>query len=127
MGAENLPMRATWSSERYLDIECVGGYISCALDRPSGWFTIADVEVKPELRGNGIGKRLIRAAWAEAVNQGATEIIAGIVSRECLEAMRRVFGPDHLHVQVEGTFEGSVPPEAVVNTQAFLHYTVPQL
>lgn len=68
-----------------------------------GWYNIAGIDVLREARGQGHGQELIRTTLEHARSLGATTVIAAIISRECLEAMRRVFD-DGIAVSKEGDF-----------------------
>lgn len=54
--------------------------------------------VDPELRGHGIGERLVRAVAYKAKELGATLLSSFIVHEAALEIRRKVFGKENLSV-----------------------------
>jgi len=69
-----------------------------------GWFGIANLDVDKSHRRQGIGKALLRYAFSEAEELDARLIHAAILSRECLDAMRTVFGEEAIIADEEGTY-----------------------
>lgn len=70
----------------------------------SGDFVIDDLDVREDVRRNGLGKQMLRIALAEAERSNAERITSVIISAECLVAMRGVFGDDSIEVMEEGHF-----------------------
>lgn len=66
-------------------------------------YTIANFDVYLQRR-RGIGKELLRASRNHAKTLGAKVIFAAIISRECLDAMKAVFGEDAVHVSELGDY-----------------------
>lgn len=84
------------------------------------WYTICSIDTYAPRQG--IGKLLLESAKADAIQRGADIIMAGIVSRECLESMRSVFGEAALDVQKLGAYAiNGDPAPAVEATLASLY------
>lgn len=85
---------------------------------------IEDVEVDREARSRGIGAAMLRAVRDLSKELGADEVTATIVSRECLQAMRHVFGSESVRVRIEGDFKPARGPEpdGFKRTSALLRY-----
>lgn len=112
-----------WSGP-YFEAECEFGYVTSSHHPNSPYFLISDIEVKPEAREQGIGKGLLRLTLAEALKTDADFIIASIISKECLDAMRAVFGEASIKVDEEGTYgiDRSTSNSVTKRTLAFLKF-----
>jgi|GEM_PF-3590601 len=91
-------------------------------------YMIANFDVHPDYRGQGIGKLLLRASLEHAQELGARHIIAGIISRECLDAMRRVFGDESISVAHVGEYcpKGQLEVAHEHRTDAYLYHHLQQ-
>ena len=98
------------------------GYID-AIYSPDGIYQISSIVVSSRRKGHG--QNLLRKSEEHARELGARKIGAVIISRECLEAMTRVFGEDSLTVLQRGEFtpEGH-DYNTISPTQALLRYTL---
>jgi GNAT superfamily N-acetyltransferase len=99
------------------------GTLDAEYDLTTGGLEIASVDVEPVFRGQGIGKALLRSALEIAQEQEARFISADIVSRECIDMMRVVFGEKAVQVIEEGDY---LRPNGVglSETQATLRFEV---
>lgn len=80
------------------------GSLNAVFDPRSGLFGISNVDVDGNFRRRGLGKAMIQEAYDFAQSIGAGCIYSAITSRECLDAMRSVFGDDVISVSREGTY-----------------------
>jgi GNAT superfamily N-acetyltransferase len=81
------------------------GYIYGAYRNAHRIYSIADFEVERRYRRQGIGRQLATAALQHAKSLEADVLMAAIVSRECLEVMEQVFGPEHIQVAARGLYD----------------------
>lgn len=65
---------------------------------------VDDIEVDRDKRRRGLGEALLRAVKAHAEELQVEQVTATIVSRECLDAMCRVFGVDSVQVRRLGNY-----------------------
>lgn len=87
------------------DVRSDTGLIVAIYRATTGIYLINDFDVfNPDDRGKGYGRELLNASYQHARTTGARAIMAHIISRECLESMRRVFGDETLRVSQEGGF-----------------------
>jgi GNAT superfamily N-acetyltransferase len=105
-----------WVNYR-LDLKDTQSYLYGEYDVERGEPEIGMVSVEPACRGQGLGKELLKGARREAQTLGASTITATIISRECLDAVRGVFGEGAVLVREVGSYGRS-------NTEAFLHYSL---
>lgn len=100
------------------------GEVATYLDTDHNILVVDDIEVASAERGNGIGTAMLRAVYNLASGSGVSEVRAVIVSRECLEAMRTVFGVDNVVVRREGDFRppDDILPKDFKGTSASLRY-----
>lgn len=104
----------------YYLITATGGKLRAILFPIEKCLALSDFFVDPEYRRRGIGKALVTQALRIAENEDAASVAAAIVSRECLDVMRSVFGEDALRVTLEGEY--SPPGEDLYGTSASLDY-----
>lgn len=83
-------------------------------------YTIANFDVDVKARRRGIGKELLRASQTHARELGAKVVFAVIISRECLDAMRSVFGEESVFVAEEGGYDSGEGAEPKARTSAVL-------
>lgn len=81
------------------------GLLEAGFKQQERRFTIYSLDIDESFRCRGIGKGLLRAAWATAEELDARYITALITSRESLQAMRSVFGKENIRVREEGFFQ----------------------
>lgn len=86
------------------EFNCGVGYLNATFNQISGWFGISLIDVERAERRQGIAKLLLRKSLEVATEINARFIYAGIISRECLDAMEAVFGADALIVKDRGTY-----------------------
>lgn len=80
---------------------------------------MTDLQVTRQRRG--IGKLLLQSGLEHAAEVQADYIESMIISRECLQAMRSVFGHERLTVEREGKYNSEIISDADV-TSAHLYY-----
>ena len=86
------------------EMRCDNGELDATYDSEIRWFNIANLDVGLRHRRNGIGKLLLRESLVLAEELDAKLIYAIIISRECLDAMRSVFGDKWISVHNEGSY-----------------------
>lgn len=100
------------------------GSVRTYLDTDANRLHIDDIVVSADQRRKGIGNALLRSVRLLAEEIQAEEVTARIVSRECLDAVQRVFGAKSVHVRVKGDYDpgkGQMP-EGHVRTSATLRH-----
>lgn len=75
------------------------------------WFCVANVDVERAHRRQGIAKLLLQVALEKARQDGAKLVYSAVTSRECLEAMKTVFGEEAISIEREGTYTPKGEPE----------------
>lgn len=78
------------------------------LDPEDESIELEDAEVDPDYRNRGILKEMLRHSVVVARELGVSAISGAIVSREALDAVRAVFGEEHVTVTREGEY-GELP------------------
>jgi len=78
--------------------------IDVTFDPLTRWLCIANVDVKPQYRRQGLAKIMLLEAVNLAEGLDATLIYSAIISRECLEAMESVFEQDAIRIVNRGTY-----------------------
>ena len=80
----------------------------------AGLYCVANLDVAQDKRRQGIGKLLLEASHTHALKVGARAIYGAIISRECLDAMRSVFGTESVTIDLLGSYaaEGEDYPKA---------------
>lgn len=68
------------------------------------YYTINDLDVERAYRRQGLGKLLAGLALEHARELKADIVMAGIISRECLDVMTDVFGADSVDVRNSGDY-----------------------
>lgn len=68
------------------------------------YYTINDLDVVRAHRRQGIGKLLVGTALEHARELQADLLVAAIISRECLDVMTSVLGPDNVSVKNSGGY-----------------------
>ncbi len=114
--------RLTATSDLY-ELESAAGKIDAVYHTDEMRYTIANFDVDSDKRRQGIGKHLLKASQEHARELGAKVIFSAIISRECLDAMTRVFGEESVLVAEVGEYasnDGSESP--ATTTAAILHY-----
>jgi len=86
---------------------------------------ILSIETDPKFTQRGIGKLLLRTSLELAHERQADEITSFMITRECIHAMRSVFGDEAMTIEQLGTFGDE--DEYNFDAKAILHYEVPQL
>lgn len=102
---------------------CGDGNLDCEYSTADDSFCIDDLYVEHTSRKRGIGKQLLRAAKHTAETIGSHDVYAYIHSKECLQAMTRVFGSENIRIAADGDYaptgEDRHPSR---QTNAMLHY-----
>ena len=100
----------------FLEWTVSGGYLNAVHDATAASFCIANVDVEPNKRRNGIAQTLIRTALEEATARDVQLVYAALISRESYEAFSRVFPQESISVTAVGDFE----PNPIASTSAVL-------
>jgi hypothetical protein len=108
------------------ELDCEHGHLDASFDPFIKWVCISNLDVDTDFRRQGIGKMLLRESITLSQELNANLIYAAIISRECLDAMRAVFGTEHISVVNEGEYETPDTKPAFV-TCAMLHYDLRKL
>ncbi|GEM_PF-2438222 len=85
-------------------IQHANGAIEASYYQASRLYEVHSLDVDPDKRRLGIGTLLLRTGRDHAQILGASCITASIISRECLQVMENVFGPDGITVFLRGEF-----------------------
>jgi GNAT superfamily N-acetyltransferase len=115
------PVHAYWD-DNHFHAETPNSFLVASYNLPWGFFYISDIHVEPALRRNNIGKQLLSVALEAAQEKDASMIMSAIVSRECLDAMRSVFGSNALQVLEEGTYQDPTNPTPNLDARAGLTF-----
>lgn len=107
---EELSYRETGNPNEYI-VEHPHGYVSFLLERETGLVEIDDGWVDPDFTRRGIMKNMLRYTTQVAHEIGGRVLSASIVSREGLDAMRSVFGEEHITVNREGNYGDPPDPD----------------
>lgn len=101
------------------------GFVEASRDERAGWFGIANLQVEPQSQRRGVAKDLLRRVLDVAKEDKAQLVYAGIVSRECIDAMRSVFGGSAVTVGEMGSYtQAGQPPRQ--DASASLSYKIPR-
>jgi GNAT superfamily N-acetyltransferase len=110
------------SCTEYFDFEVPHGSMNTIFLPGARFYVIDNIDVEQPHRRQGIGKMMLRGALEHATEIHADLIISAVVSRECLQAMRGVFGPEALEIEKEGIFGMNEDYDNYMKTSAALHY-----
>lgn len=111
-------------SRIFLDIATPYGETNSIVVPSESRMTIACFDVRREFRCQGIGKALLRKTRDEALRRDVHLIIASIISRECIDAMVSVFGPEAVHIAPMGTYDATAGGYEQGDAGAVLLYTL---
>lgn len=87
------------------------GQLDASFAPDTSSFRIDDLRVEQEFRRNGIGKMLVRSALSTAREIGAGSIGARLLSRECCDVMRDVFGDAAVRINTRGNYTSEGFPD----------------
>lgn len=112
-------------TEGSYDIPHVIGELKSCKGTDDDVYRIESIHVHPDFRRLGIGKSLLYLAKQQAMELGAATITAAIISRECIDAARTVFGKEALIIQKEGGYHAPEGNRAdVFDAQAALIFNL---
>ena len=87
--------------------------------------SIVSIDTDTGYTRNGIGKMLLRTSLEIAQGHEAEEITSLLITRECIHAMRSVFGDEAVNISRLGTYGKN--DQYNFDAVAVLQYEVPQI
>lgn len=119
MNAINIRERHHRLDGRPFELSIKHGWLETILRPETGQYLLANLQVTRQREGRG--KLLLQSSIEHAQSLGAEYMESFIISRECLQAMRAVFGYHHITVAAEGKFSPDIVTDADT-TSAHLHF-----
>ncbi|MDZ7744799.1 MAG: GNAT family N-acetyltransferase [Candidatus Saccharibacteria bacterium] len=98
-------------------------YLNATHNTITGMFGIATVNVRPDLRRQGVGTRLLQAAFDTALDYEARFIHATLRSRESIDLMQGFFGKDAVSIDRLGSYAQDYVPD-FANNNAKLFFEI---